>query len=116
MVELVQKLMWTEGGLLPVSYRVEPIARSTDPQTSHDAAAGVAPTLNLKQQECLKSFIGEMTANEVAFEASLNFVGMAETYRKRVHELQRKGLIVACGSRLCRITGTSATAFKVKDR
>jgi len=94
----------------PCKTRKPPIARSTDPQTSHDAAATVQ--LNDKQWSCMQVLTGEMTANEIGQAAATRFNGMAETYRKRVHELQRKQLIVACGERVCNVTGSNATIFK----
>ena len=92
--------------------RVEPRARSTDPATSHNAAATI-DTGSL-QGRCLAVLVGEMTANEIAQAASQRFFGMPDSYRKRVHELVRKQLAEACGERQCSVTGIKAAVYRRK--
>lgn len=90
--------------------RPAPIARSTDPATSHDAAATI-DTGSL-QGRCLAVLVGDMTANEIAHAASAKFYGMPDSYRKRVHELVRKHLAESCGERRCQITGINAAVYR----
>ncbi|NBW09983.1 MAG: hypothetical protein EBR82_18350 [Caulobacteraceae bacterium] len=90
--------------------RQPPIARTSDKPTSHDAAKGVS-TGSL-QGRCVAVLIGEMTANEIAHAASQRFFGMPDSYRKRVHELVRKQQAVACGTRVCNVTGINATTYR----
>lgn len=90
--------------------RKPPLARATDPATSHNAASGVAT--DSLQGRCLAVLVGEMTANEIAQAASQRFFGMADSYRKRVHELVSKGTAEKCGTRVCAVTGTGATVYR----
>lgn len=90
-----------------------PIARSSDPATSHEAAADVAGKLGLLQSR-LAGVIGSsgpMTALEAAVECERLFGGLAESYRKRATECQRRGAISVAGVRVCRITGKNAMAY-----
>ena len=93
------------------------LARNTDKSTSHAAAAEITPKLNRIQILCLQSVEWSdprrpLTANEIAANAVAYFGGMAETYRKRVHELVRAGLLREAGERVCRVTGKGATVYE----
>lgn len=93
------------------------LARDTDKATSHAAAAETIPKLNRIQSLCLQSVEWSdprrpLTANEIAANAVQYFGGMAETYRKRVHELVRAGLLRESGERVCRVTGKGATVYE----
>ena len=89
--------------------RPAPIARSTDPATSHEAASGV--NLSATKQRCLAVLKGSMTASEIGRDATVNG-GNAETHRKRVGELHRDGLIESCGTRVCTVTGINAAVYR----
>jgi hypothetical protein len=96
-----------------------PIARNTDPGTSHEAAAEVAGKLNRCQQGLLDAIqrlaaadaptAGEAAAN--AYEADSS--SSRETYRKRLGELVAAGRVVEAGKRRCRVTGKPARTFKI---
>lgn len=93
------------------------LARDTDKATSHAVAADIAPKLNRIQSLCLQSVEQPdkrrpLTANEIAANAVAYFGGMAETYRKRVHELVRDGLLREAGERVCSVTGKGATVYE----
>lgn len=93
------------------------LARDTDKATSHAAAAETIPKLNRIQSLCLQSVElsdprRPLTANEIAANAVQYFGGMAETYRKRVHELVRAGLLREVGERVCRVTGKRGTVYE----
>jgi len=94
--------------------RQPPIARTSDPATSHDAAKGVST--DSLQGRCLAVLTGEMTANEIGQAASRTFYGLPDSYRKRVHELVRKQLAIACGDRKCTVTGINATTYRRIDQ
>ena len=91
------------------------LARNADKATSHAAAAETIPKLPYLQQCCM-IVIGRqpspMTANEIGEAASNMFNGMQESYRKRVHELVRAGLLREAGERVCRVTGKGATVYE----
>lgn len=96
-----------------------PIARASDPQTSHDAAAETK--LNLKKHKAycvsvMQGKLGPRTAQEIAAEAANRFGGIPETYRKRPHELVCDGLFEECGFRKCTVTGKNAQTFRAKGQ
>ena len=83
---------------------VKQLARRNDPQTSKDAAASDKRRL----YEAMKAVCGSVpnfTAPEAAQRAAMLHGGTAESYRKRVHELQRDGVIRLTGDRRdgCRV-------------
>lgn len=96
------------------------LARTTDPQTSHDAAAGVRPKLAGCQKlfvETLRAMGGAHTAVEVATTAA-NLQGdgkryNVETIRKRARECERLGWIQERGARMCRVNKSNATVYEV---
>ena len=98
------------------------IARDSDPETSHDAAAEIKPKLGKLEERMYAGFVQESpcTANEAA-EATAqgyHFVDPhtnAETYRKRYDALLKKQRIVADGKKRCRISGKMATVYRIKE-
>jgi hypothetical protein len=103
-----------------------PIARASDPVTSHKAAAETSKKLTRLHTaffEMLKFQCDarkkSVTAIEVAAACVLAFPGVAnqETWRKRAGELLSEEygqLIEVDGTRLCEMTGRSARTFKVR--
>ena len=98
------------------------IARDTDPETSHDAAAEMRPTLSALESRMADVWRqnGPLTANEAADIAALTEYTLplganAETYRKRYDGLLKKCRIVADGKKQCRISGKMATVYRIKD-
>lgn len=89
-------------------------ARDTDPDTSHMAAAECAKTLGRAQVAMMEVFDSLLayTAQEAAARCVENHGGMAETYRKRVGELEAEKLIENCGIHMCRVTGKRATKYR----
>ena len=91
-----------------------PIARRSDPATSHIASKDIEPKLNGAQSSMrimIDRSTAPRTAQELAFECARLFGGMAETYRKRAHELVLLNLAAECEPRRCEITGKTATTF-----
>jgi len=93
------------------------ISRRSDPITSQQSAAETEPQLTGLQSCCmivLGRALSPRTANEIAFECVRQYGKMAESYRKRLHELVEIGKAVECGDRACEMTGKSAMTFRVK--
>mgnify|MGYP001208929222 CR=1 FL=1 len=93
---------------MQLHFNLEPLARTTDPITSHVAAVDASAKLGGWKAE----FVARLrqrglpsTANEVA---SGN-----ESIRKRAGELERNGLIAAVGIKTCERTGKLATIYWV---
>ena len=98
------------------------IARASDPDTSHDAAAEMLPKLSALESRMADVWRqnGPLTANEAADIAALteytqSLGANAETYRKRYDALLKKNRIVADGKKRCRISGKLATVYRIKD-
>ena len=98
------------------------IARASDPETSHDAAAEMLPKLGLLEQRFLNVMRSEgpMTANETAEIAERWYRGTppqatCETFRKRYTGLLKKCRIVADGKKRCRISGKLATVYRLTE-
>jgi len=93
------------------------LSRRADPITSQKSAAETEPKLGLYQERFVWSLqvLKEATANEVAIDAVLLGGGSTETYRKRALELIRAGRIEECGEGKCKVTGKTATTYKVKE-
>jgi hypothetical protein len=94
------------------------LSRRADPITSQKSAAETEPKLGRYQELFVRSlrYLGEATANEVAIDAVLLSGGSPETYRKRALELIRAGRIEECGEGKCKVTGKTATTYKLKER
>jgi hypothetical protein len=94
--------------------------RKTDPETSQMAAAEIVDTGKLgKAQRRVLGYITRrcamaVTAQEAAEACTVLFGGVSETYRKRVKELVKLGLIVECERRRCTVTGKVATTYRAK--
>jgi DNA-binding MarR family transcriptional regulator len=87
--------------------------RQTDPETSRDAAAKVAPHLTALQARVLAAFKahGPMTAKQAEALAEFEDLGFS-TVRKRISELARAGALVECGKadRMTRYRAQSASS------
>jgi len=95
------------------------ISRKSDPITSQKSAVETEPQLTGLQSCCmvvLGRALSPRTANEIAAECVRQYGKMAESYRKRLHELVELGKAVECGERKCEVTGKSAMTFSVKDQ
>lgn len=95
------------------------ISRKSDPITSQQSAAETEPKLNGLQSCCmvvLGRAISPRTANEIAAECVRQFGKLAESYRKRLHELVEQGLAIEAGERACEVTGKNAMTFRAKER
>lgn len=93
------------------------LARVSDPDTSKAAAAEITPKLGQKQQEVLaviRRSRSTLTANEAAEVARRSAHGkcMSETYRKRLGELERMGLVRVVGKRACCVTGKTVQHYE----
>jgi hypothetical protein len=95
-----------------------PIARESDKETSHEAATNVQLKLvGLRAvfYHVLKS-LGKATANEVGAAAvGAGLVKNAESVRKRAQEVVDLHLAVECGTRVCGVTGNSATLYEAVE-
>ncbi len=93
--------------------------RSSDPQTSRDAARGINQRLagiRRKVFEVACDHWSQMpgdglTARELAEICVSRYGGEVETFRKRVGELESLGVFAASRPRPCRYTGTKARTF-----
>lgn len=95
------------------------LSRRADPITSQQSAAETEPKLNALQSACmivLGRAVSPRTANEIAAECVKCYGKLAESYRKRLHELVTLDKAIECGERSCEITGKNATTFRVKER
>ena len=95
--------------------RYEPptLARASDPATSLAGAEHIAPQLGQKAACMMKVLrFASMTANEAARGCAVTYGGIAESYRKRVGELERDGMIRRKESRPCNVTGQPATVYE----
>lgn len=92
----------------------ERLARSTDPDTSHEAARAVLPNLGQLQQalyEAVREHPGR-TMNELA-----NLKGERDprTFNRRASELEKAGAIRVERTRLCKVSGRRARTWRVCD-
>jgi hypothetical protein len=92
---------------------IEPrrFARSTDPSTSHAAAADVLPRLGELQAfvlQLVKATPG-LTSNELAREHQIND---PRTVNRRLGELEGLGLVVRGGPRPCAVSGKAAASWE----
>ena len=98
------------------------IARDSDPDTSHDAAAEMQPKLSALESRMADVWRsnGPLTANEAAEIAVLteytqSLGANAETYRKRYDALLKKSRIIADGKKRCNISGKLATVYRITE-
>lgn len=94
-----------------------PLARHTDPQTSHAGQSHVAPKLSQLHQRFVSVVAehGPMTAAEVAAECVKRYGGLSESSRKRAGELVRRGLIEVCGIKKCSVTNCVAQVYRIAE-
>jgi hypothetical protein len=95
------------------------ISRKLDPITSQKSAAETEPQLTGLQSCCmviLGRALSPRTANEIATECVRQYGKLAESYRKRLHELVEVGKAIECGDRACEVTGKSAMTFMAKEQ
>lgn len=94
-----------------------PLHRATDPNTSREAAADVAPKRGVLQQRFVEAVreLGEATASEAASLAVQHHGGLCESVRKRATEALRLGLVEVAGERPCAISGKPCTTYRVKS-
>jgi len=94
-----------------------PLHRTCDPQTSVEAAEvlplGECQAIALRAARHLCHENGDATANEIGRLGSLMSDHNAETIRKRVHELVRRGELCEVAHRKCSATGKVARAFRI---
>lgn len=94
------------------------LSRKSDPITSQQSAVETEPQLTGLQSCCmvvLGRAVAPRTANEIAAECVRIYGRIAESYRKRLHELVADGHAIECGDRQCEVTGKSAMTFKAKE-
>lgn len=98
------------------------LARRRDPDTSQQAAEDLTPQLGRVQMEVLaviRRSRSTLTANEAA-EIARRCASMdgklAETYRKRLGELERRGFVRVVGKRTCSITGKTVQAYTATEQ
>ena len=95
------------------------LSRKSDPITSQQSAVETEPQLTGLQSCCmivLGRAVSPRTANEIAAECVRQYGRLAESYRKRLHELVADRQAIECGERRCEVTGKSAMTFRVKER
>lgn len=96
-----------------------PLARQSDPETSHEAAVIVAPKLSALKQVLIEvlTALGPSTMGEV--EQHLIDRGetakRAESIRKRKIALVREGFLEVCGTRPCSVSGVVCEVVRVKQ-
>ena len=112
-----------QGTLFP-DERPAKIARDSDPETSHEAAAELLPKLGRLEARLLSAFCAfngtpatAREAAEIAYRCHRCEPGEhteADTYRKRYTGLLKKDRIEAVGTKVCRVTGKTVTAYQIK--
>ena len=92
-----------------------PIARATDPATSHEAAEHMNATGKRKKQRQIAFEMvrqhPRLTADELAL-----YSGKLDRYQlnRRLPELETAGLVERCQARPSRFTGRNASTWRVK--
>ena len=97
----------------------ESLARSKDPETSKQGAAGIQKQLGGMHHtflRCLRE-LGPSTSNEVAERCTANFA-KRNTYRRRASDLISYRFfggpkIRIVGTRVCKVSGKNATVYEV---
>jgi predicted ArsR family transcriptional regulator len=93
---------------------LSPLARRTDPETSHEAARVVREKLTVLQQAILEAFrdVGPMSARQAERLGVFGLWGFS-TVRKRISELAAAGLLEEYGSE--KESGrTGATVYRLR--
>ena len=104
-------MAWKTGNLLDWA---ESNARSSDPETSKQAAADIRVSLSNLESEFLAALtvLGEATSNEVAARVAGDNFARRNTIRRRASDLIAKRMIEAVGVRACSVSGKSATCYR----
>ena len=89
------------------------LARTTDPHTSHIAAAELKLTATQQAALLAAAQLVSATANEIGQLAASVNGGVSESYRKRCKELVRMERLAIAGERRCSITGKLCTTYRV---
>ena len=111
--------MQQQRELFDESERPAKLSRKSDPITSQQSAVETEPQLTGLQSCCmivLGRAVSPRTANEIAAECVRQYGRLAESYRKRLHELVADRQAIECGERKCEVTGKSAMTFRAKER
>ena len=91
-----------------------PAARTTDPDTSHEAAArhSASGARGTNAERVLQSMVRGYpeTFREIALRAGMDCVEVM----RRLNDLRRSGLVGIDGKRKCRITGTRMQTWRVR--
>ena len=89
-----------------------PLFRATDSATSRQAAQHAIGKRAALQAAILGIVDSEpRTASEIAAACAVRHGGIAESYRKRMHELVRAGQVGAREPRVCSVTGRMAATY-----
>lgn len=92
---------------------MDPLARHTDPATSHDAGEAIRPKLPRQHTLLLSEMVrfGDRprTASEIEQAAEVHVCP-----HKRLPEMERLGLVVRWLPRRCTVTGVRATTWRMK--
>lgn len=91
-----------------------PLARRSDPITSHEAARDIAPHLSTIQQRVMDFLRGRggSTATELATQMGY---GDPRKVNRRLTELVRDGRVTVGATRPCRVTGARVQTYWVAE-
>ena len=91
------------------------LVRPSDPQTSFEAAEGIAKKLTFRCSQFLLALdkLGDATANEVASQVAPNNMGLFGSIRRRASDLHRMGFIQVVDRRACRVTGKHVSVYRI---
>ena len=94
------------------------LARKSDPDTSQESAADIVSKLDGLKASVMQAALDlskPATASELAewAQGSASEPAKVESYRKRVRELERDGLLKESGKRPCRVSGKNCNTFEV---
>lgn len=101
-------------------FDAKPLARSSDPETSKEAAREAAPNLGRCHRTVIAAMEITLTERDDATARELAKTGHTlssctiehETLRKRVRELVVKGVFEEVGVRQCLVSGKKVTTFR----
>ena len=92
----------------------ERLARSTDPETSHEAARAVVPRLGQLQQQLLE-VVREHPGRTMNELAQLKGERDPRTFNRRASELEKAGVIRVGVTKTCSVSGRRARTWRVCD-
>jgi len=90
--------------------RAKPLSRSTDPETSHDAAWHVVKRLGEIQRWVLK-IVEEWPGSTASELADAKGIGDPRQINRRLPELEEQGRVRRGEARECQITGRKAATW-----